>query len=407
MLNNSKRLLNSSSAELYKEENKSNGKARCFVCKKDHCDELYNEGDYFIHGRWKNKKLSDKVKGNEIVVTNKVNMINPCKCDKMVHSNCLIRYIMLNLTFKCKMCNVYFNIDYDNKTSRCYRLLTNFILIFILAVIHLGIYAVAIILLMSIISFEDIYYFWQFIIAIGVILINTLIAYFSLRCILNYLKYKQYDIKVFGYTKEEGDAKLTNHEIINFSRFLENKYNCNTLELIDKRRAIIHNENYTKNKIKLSKFIKENNNFYYISKSEANSRRSFHMLNTVAKNNIEASLKLANNKLKERSPVAKPEDNNIILIKQNIEEGYSLPGSVMKKEEEMSKLLNTIRERDSEIGETNNLKLSSNKAMPVEKIIQLQVHKKNRRISSKIDDFTKQVGMTNSYMNCDSIIEDI
>jgi hypothetical protein len=406
MLNNSKRLLNASSGELYKEEDKSNGKAMCFVCKKDQCKDLFNDEDYYIHGRNKFKQLSDKVKrnNNETNKSNKSNMISPCKCDKMVHNNCLIRYIMLNLTFKCNSCHVYFNINYENATSKYYRLVTNIILIFILAILHGGVYTIAVLLLTSEISFEVLYFFWQIILASGLIVLNTFLAYYTVKCIVNYLKYNQYDLKAYSYSKEEGVERLTNHDITNFSRILESKYCCNKLELIEKRMVIMHQGAYEKNKIKLSKFIKENNNFYYIIKSEANSKRSYHIKDTI-KYNLDTTPKIKT-LLKQKS--AKAEDNNIILIKQKSENlgESSLPDSVLKKEEE-GKLLNTIRERDSELGDTNNMKLSTSKVMPVEKIIQLQVHKKNsRKASSKIDDFMKQ-GMNNTYMNCDSIIEDM
>jgi hypothetical protein len=430
MLNNSKRLLNSSSGELYKEENKSNGKAKCFVCKKDQYEEPLDNDDFFCFNKKKTKQLSTKVKGNNnvIIITGKSSLINPCKCEtRVAHNSCLVRYVMLNLTFKCNNCNAYFNVDYENRTSNCFKYLKNTILILTLLILHGGIYALAILLLINELSFIDLYYFWQIIIAAGLILFNSFLIYFSFRCVYCQLKYQQYNLKVLSFSNINGAEKLTNKEITEFSKFLENKYCCNKLELMERRLSIIYRENYIKNKIKLSKFIKENNNFYYINKSEANSKRSLQVLpnSFMKKDNIEnISMRhmanSSNSKLlmkQKTNPKSIPrlsEDNNIVLVKQKTENKDSeIPfnDSVLKKADEEGEklLLNTIQENDSEIlNDTNNLKLSTSKAMPVEKIIQLQVSKKNRRISSKIDTFTNQnmAAMTNSYVNCDSIVED-
>jgi hypothetical protein len=387
MLNNSRRLLNSSSVEIYNKDIKSNGKPTCFICRKDHYEEPHSL-DYFIYNT-NTSKLSSRVKGGNPTDSHKASIIKPCGCNKVSHWGCLIRYISTAFTYKCNLCNTYFNLHYINKTGGCMRKVTNFILICILVIIHLGLFASGIILVIKE-YFIAIYYFWQIILAIGIIIVNSLVLFYTSRYILNRLRYKQYDVRVASYT---GSEKKDNNELTSFSKFLEYKYDCDKLELMERHLIGTKYEDYLRGRQLVAKYYNESNNCYYIHKSEARLKHRISGLSVSKEKNT-------SNKLLR----SVEDNNNIVLIRQQSERiELQLPESVLKKEGEILHM-NTIQEKDSEIGGCGStIKITS----AVERNIRLQVQKthKSKLSNSKVMDLSKHIINENSIVNCESVVE--
>jgi hypothetical protein len=370
-MNQSKRLLlHSNSNDLNRDDIKENGKARCFICKSDVCDDDLRVDDIFSYN-YKNKKiyLSESVKGVNLAIKSPIILITPCKCESTAHIICMRRYLVSNLQFKCEKCKSFYNIEFENRSSVLAYIL-NIIIFVCLIAFHLGLYILAIVILFDVIVIEYILSHWKILVFFILIILNKILIVITIGIYKN-VKYDS-DLVVSGQIQSE--TVPTFPKIKAFSQYLENKYHCGKSLLIERKIEIYNKQNV--NKTYLSKFIKEFNNKYHL---EINS-----MLNKFNKHN-------SNN-----LPKAKNKDrfaNKLAMIDENVEKEKNYVYKNVKE-------LNSPNEDHS--SDIDDIK----EDLPIEKMLQMQINRKNlKELPSKPNLESKLQKPDTSNFNCDSIIE--
>jgi hypothetical protein len=369
-------LLHSNSNDINRDDIKENGKARCFICKSDICEDDGRIEDIFSY-TYKNKKvcLSESVKGVSLSIKPPSTLITPCKCELTAHLICMKRYIVYNLQYRCEQCKSYFNIEYENN-GKVFAYIVNTLLIVFLIAFHLGLYGLAILLLFDVILIEYKIIYWKYIIFAILVLLNKVLVIFSIRIYKN-IKYDR-NMVVSGHILIESESIPTFTKIKAFSQYLENTYHCSKSGLIDRKVEIHSKQNIEKNKTYISKFIKEFNNKYHL---EINS-----MINKFKKHNSNSKLPNSKNKKNDRFSNMK-----LAMIDENVETKNLIDKNVNE--------LNSIKEHFSEEEDVKG-------DIPIEKMLQMQVNKKNLKdLPSKPNLESKLQKPDTSNFNCDSIIE--
>jgi hypothetical protein len=184
---------------------------------------------------------------------------------------------------------------------------------------------------------------------------------------------------VSGHILIESESVPSFLKIKAFSQYLESTYHCGKSGLIDRKVEIHSRQNIEKNKTFISKFIKEFNNKYHL---EINS-----MVNKLKKHNSNSKLpNMKNNKKPDRFANTK-----LAMIDENVENKNLVDKSINE--------LNSIKENNSEDEDFKG-------EIPVEKMLQMQVNKKNiKDLPSKPNLESKLQKPDTSNFNCDSIIE--
>jgi hypothetical protein len=364
-------LLHSNSNELNRDDIKENGKARCFICKSEVCNDEGRIEDIFSY-TYKNKKicLSESVKGVSLTIKPPNTLITPCKCESTAHIICLKRYIVYNLQYRCEKCKCFYNIEYENKNN-IIAYVFNIIMFVCLIAIHLGLYGLAIVLLFDIIEIEFMFFFWKYI-TLGILLIlNKVLIFITIR-IYKDVKYDK-NMSVSGFILIDDESIPTFTIIKAFSQYLENMYYCSKSELMNRKIEIYNRNNMEKNKMFISKFIKEFNNKNHM---ELNS-----MLNNFKK--------MGSNRLPElKSRKSERFGNNkLAIIDEKVEEKIN-------------------EDNLKQIYESESSDADDNEDMPIEKMLQQKVNKKNiKDLPSKPNLESKLQKPDTSNFNCDSIIE--
>jgi hypothetical protein len=366
-------LQNSNSNEFVRDEVKENGKARCFICKSDICDDDGRAEDIFSYN-YKNKKicLSESAKGVSLTLKSPSTLIMPCKCEAAAHIICMRRYIVYNLQYRCDKCKSYYNIEYENTSSILTHLVNIFIITFLIALLF-GIYGLAIVILFDVLFFEYILFHWKYIVFILLIILNKILILITIKI----FKSIRYDRKLFvsGYMLIESESVPTFYKIRDFSRYLEMKYYCGKSQLMERKVEIFNKQNIDKNKINISKFIREYN---YNSYGEIS--------NMVNRKKHNSNTRVPNAKGKKNDRFA----TKLAMIDEKTENKNNADKSV-----ELNSIIDYILENENIEGDN-----------PIEKMLQMQINRKSiKKLPSKPNLESKLQKPDTSNFNCDSIIE--
>ena len=277
MLNNSKRLLLSSNNSNYSAINdiKSNGKAKCYICIQESIE--FSDDNIDIDLNKKDRiRLSKLVQGNKSY--NNINfensLISPCMCDINCHPKCIRKLIILNLSFVCKKCNTYYNLEYESKRLKICHTVKYFIYTLILIIFHISLFFIAFAFLLGYFNLSENYDILKYIIFIIILTLNIFLIILSVKVIIKRLNFEELNIKVLPYSKSNSEKIFTNKDLDKFSNFLGYTYNLSKLGIFEKKMSLKYYSYINKNKKRLIQYIKDNNNnnYYYInySKKEKN-----------------------------------------------------------------------------------------------------------------------------------------
>jgi hypothetical protein len=182
---------------------------------------------------------------------NKNILINPCNCETLVHTNCILKWCVLNMSFQCSTCGKYINnIDFEEEpleTIDKLKLIFK-VVFFILSTIFSIL--TAIILFTSLKVLEDVFSYWQKIFGIVTLLFAFSFLYYTIESIKDCLR-KRFSIIKFSNIFHDSHSEMTdevkNKTIINFLRLYERRYQVPIEQLIEEK----HNNILFKNSINL------------------------------------------------------------------------------------------------------------------------------------------------------------
>jgi len=182
---------------------------------------------------------------------NKNILINPCKCESLVHTNCILKWCVLNMSFQCFTCGKYINnIDFEEEPLETIdKLKLIFKVVFFLFSTILSIIS-AILLFTSLKVFKDIFSYWQKIFGIFTLFFAFTFLYYTIESIKDYMR-KRFSIIKFTNIFYDSHAEMTdevkNKTIINFLSLYERRYQIPIEDLIEEK----HNNILFKNSINL------------------------------------------------------------------------------------------------------------------------------------------------------------
>jgi len=183
--------------------------------------------------------------------SNKNILINPCKCDSLVHTNCILKWCVLNMSFQCSNCGKFINnIDFEEEPSEAIEKMKSIlkVIFFIFSTIFLIISAI--ILFSSKYIFKDIFSYWQKILGMISLLIALNFLYYTAVSLKDCLRKRFSLIKfsnVFSDSNTEMTEEIKNKTINNFLSLYERRYQKSIEQLIEEK----HNNNLFKNSLNL------------------------------------------------------------------------------------------------------------------------------------------------------------
>ena len=249
--------------------NRANGEARCFLCLKDILDEYTFQFEDFCHFIIKKKiyckRDESKIKNSKEISENLYNsikeeskkLIKPCKCEILCHIQCLIQYCIMHLIIKCEECNCEYCFDFkdlnENSNSSCFYIS---IVLWIILYIILLTFAI---LFFTIRIIPKKYEAYNYIIAIILIMVNSLLIYANF---LNYKPNKNLHQNIYpSFIQYSPGLKKSEEEYTNFSFFLQRCLKSTMFEIVEKR---IYNRLYLTTTLntqrEINEYINNNNN---------------------------------------------------------------------------------------------------------------------------------------------------
>ncbi len=255
----------------------ANGEARCFLCLKDTLDEYTFQFEDFCNFIIKKKiyckRDPKKIKNEKELSENLYNslkdeskkLIKPCKCDILCHIQCLIQYCIMHLIIKCDECNCEYCFDFkdlnENSNSSCFYIS---IVLWIILYIILLTFAI---LFFTIRIIPKKYEAYNYIIAIILIMVNSLLIYANF---LNYKPNKNLHQNIYpSFIQYSPGLKKSEEEYTNFSFFLQRCLKSTMFEIVEKR---IYNRLYLTTTLntqrEINEYINTNNNELFDSNSD-------------------------------------------------------------------------------------------------------------------------------------------
>jgi hypothetical protein len=473
MINDSKRLRSNHSGEwINHEENYKvvpNGKAKCFVCMKDHVvEENLEESDYmqiFLRSKSGNfsksantkQKYSNTDENQHLRINSTKNspLLSPCKCDTVVHAYCLIQFVSINCSFQCSKCKMHFSCELveSPKTKSLYRCCL-FTIISLMIFFHGSLYILSIFFFIGSQNgwsfiIDPNFFFWNFLVGITIIIINTLLLISSIKGVKSYLNNCHIKFPIFqnfsqNYVNEFN--KSPQEKCQDFNCFLMNKHKSNKLELIEKKvNNVIFLETIIKDEMKISKFMSSSNNEFNLRQftiREDGDKTKINMNEKLILNNnrFNPYSALKKQKTQEQSRNKPPIDKTSMLVKSKTKAGVDAKRDQYGGKKKMS--LQEIQEeqeqmyrKEGTMQETEGNKRSSNLHLIYQPEnseanlldgIDRMYHKDNisslkdrAKISQEQNIPTKKMTKTSEltgsksplknsahYLNCDSIVQE-
>jgi hypothetical protein len=281
MLNNNNNFLKSRSGSYAKDED-NNGKARCFVCKKEHCYNIVKEDDdylslylryrnYFLKAQILDKNLSSNP--NTILHNNIINIHSnnntlqkPCECDKQVHPLCLLRYCLMNLSFQCGKCKSFFVFNFYKEQGN-----TDFSIYFftfLFCSLLIAIYLLSALCFANAFKVTSNLLHYTYILGVLFFILAIALTVYSFSYFKNLYISSFTGADLGGMTKDGNNStkELSKEKLGGYFNFLVNKHKIGKLDLFEKKmNNMIFQETLLKEEMKLQRFIIDNNNSYHRS----------------------------------------------------------------------------------------------------------------------------------------------
>ena len=352
MLSESKQLVmqNSQEAVFTKNLTKQNGKEKCFICLGDtnppqekfieesDCLSLYynkknkymlfnsnskqGNGNKFLN----NSNNNDSAPNQNLIIPVQLNsknvqgmfLLSPCKCDKLAHMMCLTNYCIMNISFKCNKCNVNYAVEFSETKSRI-NIIIGILFLIMFVIFHLGIFLLIFLLFFGYFKFPISMDGLQIVIGCICFIVNLILIFFSHKFVRKIFK-KKILKPSFSNNTEFKSSKLKIQRKLgsDFNKFMIASHKCSQLDLIEKKiNNNIFLETIIKDSLKLSEFIRDNNNVHNIKNfgSSRNVNEEIMSLNKFNKPNVFSKL----NSLKsQNSIIAEIQRQKSSQVKPNI-----------------------------------------------------------------------------------------
>lgn len=275
MLNNNNFLKSRSGS--YPKDEDNNGKARCFVCKKEQCRNIVKEDDDYLnlYLRYRNCFLKSESKDNlnshpntnlqniiNIHSTNNNNLQMPCACDKQVHPLCLLRYCLMNVSFQCGKCRKFFVFNFYKESKDTD--FTIYFSTFLFCLVITATYLLSALCFANSFNVSNNVIHYTYILGTFFFIIAVTLTVYS----ISYFK-TLYNSTLTGAdlsTISSNSKENNNIDFSSYFNFLANKHKINKLDLFEKKtNNIIFQETLLKEEMKLQRFIIDNNNMIHRS----------------------------------------------------------------------------------------------------------------------------------------------
>lgn len=231
-----------------------NNNLKCSIC-------LLNEEtlkkEENLHNQ-NNKNVNELERSvNPLIVNN--NYIFPCLCSKSFHKRCLLDFIIANMIFKCEKCNVRYPFEILKQTNE-FNKFTFIIKSAIFLIIHVLLTIISILFFINNFNFTYKFIIWSKFMGSLIFFINIFLLFYS----IGYIRKKGRKIiykptlSLKSKNIEEDESGIDNKKGKIISEYLKSKYECDELNLIErKRNDLIFKEIFLKQQNKINSILNE------------------------------------------------------------------------------------------------------------------------------------------------------